>query len=236
MTCIDTKDLRGMPHVVRAMEAIVLEGANALILGPPGIGKTMVARRFPTIMRPLSKLQRGELYETYRLARLMKEGGLVPETPPFRAPHHSISTAALCGNIKRQSGELQLARHGVLYLDELDEFRPDSIHQLRCHQDFDDTMLVASASRCPCGWFDWFESQRRECTCTGAAITRHLGRLKKKTLHLKINHTILIESKSHKSFVNAEPGESSETIRNRIISTEPHAPGSHIVWGSGEQP
>lgn len=213
----DFSELFGMKFLVDTVVHAVARRKNLLLVGPPGATKTMVARRLTTIMPRLTDYQRATLYETYRLTKLMSDQDTMSDVPPFRAPHHTISTPALTGNLKRKSGELQLARFGVLFLDEIAEFTVDAIHQLSCHVDFKDTMVIATSTPCPCGWF---EESPRKCTCSGSGIGRHLERIQKMCEGLNIYDTIIIPSYGSldmKKTLERDLPPTSEQLRARVL-------------------
>lgn len=199
----DFSDVRGQDFALQACARAVGTGRDLVLVGPPGTGKTMIARRIVSIMDPLTDHERAWLDAEYTGVEMQPRGGVVSR--PFRAPHHTISQAALVGSsaipkgsgcpicVKakrehvhtwhtlpplavRRAGELQLARFGVLMLDEIHEFSMAAIDALG-HAMRDMTgrpMIVATATECPCGWRGTTE---RECVCTPSAVARHTGRL-----------------------------------------------------------
>jgi magnesium chelatase family protein len=243
----DFSDVKGQHDAKRAMEVAVAGGHNLLMVGPPGTGKSMIAKRIVTLMPGMSEEEAIETTKIHSAAGLLTEANAFIATRPFRSPHHTISDAGLLGGGSNPGpGEVSIAHNGVLFLDELPEFRRSTLEVMR--QPLEDNkvtisraagsmtfparfMLVAAMNPCPCGYFG---DTKRECRCGPPLIQKYRQRISGPLLD-RIDLHVEVPLVDYKALSSNEVGESSESVRARVnqartIQTERFAksPGIHI--------
>ncbi len=225
----DFSEVRGQESVKRAIEVAAAGGHNLIMIGPPGSGKSMMAKRIPTILPPLSLAESLETTKIHSVAGRLERGSSLIAVRPFRSPHHSISQAAMCGGGSNpQPGEISLAHNGVLFLDELPEFGRNVLEVLR--QPLEDRcitvsrakysveypanfMLVASMNPCPCGYYN---DPSRKCVCSPGQVQRYLNRISGPLMD-RIDLQTEIVPVPFSELSRHEPGEPSSAIRRRVV-------------------
>ncbi len=227
----DFSEVRGQHHVRRAIEVAVAGQHNVLLLGPPGSGKSMISKRVATIMPPLTLEEAIEATKIHSISGLLLNGeNAFVATRPFRSPHHTISDAGLLGGTANPSpGEVSLAHNGVLFLDELPEFRRSTLEVLR--QPLEDSrvtvsraagsvtfpadfLLVAAMNPCGCGYYG---DPKRQCRCTALQVEQYRNRISGPLLD-RIDIHLEVPAVPYREIAGTQSGETSQVIRDRVIA------------------